>query len=50
MKTSTYYGIESDADVPPEDDSEAVEDSHNDGADVNHDIPPPPVDLFCNNS
>jgi hypothetical protein len=43
---STYYGIESDADVSPEDDS----DSHNDGADVNHDILPPPVDLFCDNS
>jgi len=39
------YDIESDAEVLPEDDSKAAEDSH-DEADVNHDIPPPPVDLF----
>jgi hypothetical protein len=33
---STYYGIESDAEVLPEDDSEAVQDSHNGDANVNH--------------
>jgi hypothetical protein len=41
------YGIESDAEVTPED--EAAEDNDDDGTGVNRDIPPPPVDLLYYN-